>query len=226
MTPARPLVLAYHSVAPHMEARLLPSMVTLTDELADHVGQLRALGRRIVTAGELAAELGGGASGEDAAVLTFDDGWADALSVAAPLLRELGVRATFFLCPGLFGNPEPAMSFAGRVLTHEEAGLLHEAGMELGAHSMHHPDLTAVDEATLAAELTGSRAAIEAITTAPCRVLAYPFGAQDERVRRAAAAAGYELAFTFSDGPWEPFAAPRLPMPAAGEPWIAGAAAG
>lgn len=221
MSPARPLVLAYHSVAPRMEARLLPSMITLTGELAEHVGQLRALGRRIVTAGELAAELADGGDGAEAAVLTFDDGWADALTVAAPLLRELGVRATFFLCPGLFGNPEPTMSFAGRVLTPEEAGLLHETGMELGAHSMHHPDLTAVDDPTLAAELAGSRAGIEAITAAPCRVFAYPFGAQDERVRLAASRAGYELAFTYRQGPWEPLAAPRVPMPPAGEPWAA-----
>lgn len=220
MTPARPLVLAYHSVAPHMEARLRPSMITLSEDLAGHVGQLRALGRRIVTAGELAAELATGEGASDAAVLTFDDGWADALGVAAPLLCELGVRATFFLCPGLFGNPEPTMSFAGRVLTREEAGLLHETGMELGAHSMHHPDLTAVDDPTLAAELTGSRAEIEAITGTPCRVLAYPFGAHDERVRRAAARAGYELAFAYCDGPWDPLAAPRLPVPPAGERWV------
>lgn len=221
MSPARPLVLAYHSVAPRMEARLLPSMITLTGELAEHVGQLRALGRRIVTAGELAGELAAGNGGADTAVLTFDDGWADALTVAAPLLRELGVRATFFVCPGLFGNPEPTMSFAGRVLTRDEAALLHDAGMELGAHSMQHPDLTAADDAALAHELAASRKEIEAITGSACRVMAYPFGAQDARVRRAAERAGYELAFTYSDGPWEPLAAPRIPMPPAGERWVA-----
>jgi peptidoglycan/xylan/chitin deacetylase (PgdA/CDA1 family) len=219
---AQPLVLAYHSVAPRMEARLLPSMITLTDDLAEHVGQLRAMDRRIVTAGELAAELAAGASAADTAVLTFDDGWADALTVAAPLLRELGVSATFFLCPGLFGNPEPTMSFAGRVLTRDEAELLHEAGMELGAHSMQHPDLTAVDDAMLAHELAESRRQVEAITGSACRVMAYPFGAQDARVRRAAARAGYELAFTYRDGPWKPLAAPRVPMPPAGERWTVG----
>ena len=37
------------------------------------------------------------------AVLTFDDGYADFLSHAAPVLRDHGMTATVFLCPGLLG---------------------------------------------------------------------------------------------------------------------------
>jgi hypothetical protein len=43
--------------------------------------------------------------------------------------------------------------------------------------------------------------------------LAYPFGAHDDRVRAAARSAGYELAWAWLPGPWEAFAAPRLPGP-------------
>jgi peptidoglycan/xylan/chitin deacetylase (PgdA/CDA1 family) len=214
--PAHPLVLAYHSVAPRMEDRLVPSMITLTSDLAEHVGRLRTAGRRIITAGQLAEELHHGGSGADAAVLTFDDGWADALTVAAPLLASLAVRATFFVCPGLFGNPERSMSYAGRVLTREEAGVLHGTGMELGAHSMTHPDLTEIDDRALAHELSQSKHEIEAITGAACRTMAYPFGLQDTRVRTAAAAAGFALAFTYRKGPWKTLAAPRVPVPAPG----------
>lgn len=216
--PAHPLVLAYHSVAPRMEDRLLPSMISLTADLTTHVGRLRAAGRRILTAGQLADELDRGGSGTDVAVLTFDDGWADALTVAAPLLASLAARATCFLCPGLYGNPERTMSYAGRVLTREEATALHAAGMELGAHSMTHPDLTAIDDRALAHELSQSKLEIEAITGTPCRTMAYPFGRQDMRVRAAAAAAGFALAFIYSEGPWTALAAPRLAVPAPGMP--------
>ena len=186
-------------------------MVVPADALAAEVRRLRGFGRRFVTAGELAA------AGDDAgaAVLTFDDGWADALTVAAPLLQTLGVRATFFVCPGLFGNAETeGYSPEGRVLTRDEAAALAATGMELGAHSMTHPDLCALDDAALAWELGESRAQVEAITGEPCRTFAYPFGLHDDRVRAAAAAAGYVLAFQFAPGPWAPFAAPRLPKPA------------
>ncbi len=39
-----------------------------------------------------------------AAALTFDDGYRDALDVAAPALERLGLSATFFLVPGLLSR--------------------------------------------------------------------------------------------------------------------------
>ncbi len=110
------------------------------------------------------------------------------LAYAAPLLRELGVDATFFVCRGFFGNTEGAgYSPEGRVLTRDEAGELAELGFDLGAHSTTHPDLVE---------------------------LAYPFGLHDARVRAATQAAGFELAYQYAPGPWAPFAVPRVPKPA------------
>lgn len=200
-----PLVLAYHAVAREPFPGMAPNMVVTAAALAAEVHRLRRLGRAFVPASQARGHC---------AVLTFDDGWADALTVAAPLLAELRVPATFYVAPGLFGNTEQSgFSPEGRVLTREEAAELAGLGFELGAHSMYHPDLVAVDDATLAAELGDSKAEVEAITGEPCRTLAYPFGSHDARVRAAAQAAGFELAFQFGPGPWEPFAAPRTPMP-------------
>jgi peptidoglycan/xylan/chitin deacetylase (PgdA/CDA1 family) len=203
------LVLAYHAVAPSLRRGLLPDMVVAASALRAAVERLQGTGLPFVTAGELC-----GKAPPRAAVLTFDDGWADALTVTAPLLAELGVRGTFYVSPGLFGNTDDrGMSPEGRILTRDEAGALHELGMELGAHSMHHPDLTRVDDATLRAELADSKAAVEEITGEPCRTFAYPFGLHDERVRAATRAAGFELAMQFAPGRWEPYAVPRWPMP-------------
>jgi peptidoglycan/xylan/chitin deacetylase (PgdA/CDA1 family) len=205
-----PLVLAYHAVARDVTPALARELVVGVDELTAEIERLRAFGRRFATAGALCDDCSG-----EPAVLTFDDGWADALSVAAPLLASLGVPATFFVCPGRFGTEEhEGYSPEGRVLRREEAAQLHALGMELGAHSMTHPDLCSVGDAELASELAGSKAAIEEITGEPCRTFAYPFGLHDARVRAAAQAAGYELAFQFAPGPWARFAAPRVPKPA------------
>lgn len=212
-----PLVFALHAVAHERAAHLLPEMIVLASDLEAEVADQRAAGRRFITAGELADEIGG-RDGDDAVVLTFDDGWADALTIAAPLLADLGVRATFYICPGLFGNADAAMSPAGRIMTRTEAVALHEAGMELAAHSMHHPDLVMVDDATLRWEIEASKAAVEAITGEPCRTFAYPFGSHGARVRAAAEAAGFDLAFAFEEGPWMPYAVPRLAKPATRSP--------
>lgn len=80
---------------------------------------------------------------------------------------------------------------------------------------MTHPDLRTLDETALRRELVDSKAAVEDITGRACRSLAYPFGLHDERVRRAAAEAGFAVAFSFEPGPWQPFAAPRFPGPLA-----------
>ena len=102
---------------------------------------------------------------------------------------------------------------AGRLL--DEAGVraLADAGMELGSHSLSHPDLRKLDDGELAAELRESKEAVERITGSPCRTFAYPFGLYDETVTQAVAEAGYELAFAWLPGPWQPLAAPRLPAP-------------
>lgn len=202
-----PLVLAYHAVAREPAAGLVPEMVVTADALAAEVARLRASGRRLVTAGALTGA-------DDEAVLTFDDGWADALTVAAPLLAELEAPATFFICPGLFGNADDnGFSPEGRVLSREEACKLAALGFELGAHSMYHPSLPDVDDDVLATELASSKTEVELIAGAPCRTFAYPFGLHDARVRAATEAAGFAMAFQFSPGPWERFAAPRTPRP-------------
>ena len=52
--------------------------------------------------------------------------------MTAPVRSDLGIRGTFFVCTGLFGNEDRRMSPEGRILTHGEAVRLHEIGMELG----------------------------------------------------------------------------------------------
>jgi peptidoglycan/xylan/chitin deacetylase (PgdA/CDA1 family) len=202
-----PLVLAYHSIHEPEPGVDAPDVIVSPRTLERDLRGLQADGYRFLAAGELP----GGPPPPGTAVLTFDDGWRDSLTVTAPLLTRLGIRATFFLCPGLFGNHEPRMGSAGWVLTESEARELHAAGMELGAHSMTHPDLRALDDRALDSELADSKAAVEEIAGSECRTLAYPFGVHDERVRRAARRAGFGLAFAYSPGPWDPMAAPRIP---------------
>jgi peptidoglycan/xylan/chitin deacetylase (PgdA/CDA1 family) len=207
-----PVVLAYHSIHDPEPGVYAPDVILTPAALEHDVRELQANGYRFVTA----AELGGEAPPPGTAVLTFDDGWRDGLTVAAPLLARLRVRATFYLCPGLFGNHDARMGTAGWVLTEAQARELHAAGMDLGAHSMTHPDLRTLDDDALRAELADSKAAIEAITGSGCRTLAYPFGVHDARVRQAAGEAGFALAFAYRPGPWSALAAPRLPGPLSG----------
>ncbi|MEO8084252.1 MAG: polysaccharide deacetylase family protein [Ardenticatenales bacterium] len=123
-------------------------------------------------------------------VLTFDDGWRDQLDIALPILIRHGVTATFFL------TTEPIESGWVGSLSWEGVDELSRAGMTIGAHTRTHRDLRGLSDAALADELAVSADVIAAHTGARPRLLAYPYGGVDERVERAAVAAGYVAAVT------------------------------
>lgn len=204
---------AYHSIHAPQAGISARDVIATPQALERDVRRLLEDGYRFVTAAELVAESGGSRPVGRVAVVTFDDGWLDGLPVAAPLLHELGVQATFFVCPGLCGNHDTRMGEAGRVMTEHDVGELAAAGMDIGSHSLTHPDLRSLDDRQLGVELDGSKAAVEALTGMPCLTFAYPLGLHDARVRRAAAAAGYAVAFAYAPGPWRALAAPRIPAP-------------
>jgi peptidoglycan/xylan/chitin deacetylase (PgdA/CDA1 family) len=215
LTPVRflrpPALLAYHGVGPADgdDARLL---ITL-GRLESQIRYLKRRGYRFLTAEGILGEAAG-APGNGTAVLTFDDGFRSWLTDVAPLLGRLGVRGTFYVSPGLFGKQHWRVpGDAGRLLDEDGARALAADGMELGSHTLSHPDLRLLGGRELAFELRESKAAVEQLTGRPCRTLSYPYGLYDGRVTEAAAEAGYELAFAWLPGSWRPFAAPRLPAP-------------
>lgn len=105
---------------------------------------------------------------------------------------------------------------AARPMDWAQVRRLVDAGMAVGSHTVSHPVLARVaDDAALAAELAGSRAALREQAGVDALALAYPVGgvaAVDERVRRAVAAAGYRIAFTYQGGANRGWAAAPLAL--------------
>jgi peptidoglycan/xylan/chitin deacetylase (PgdA/CDA1 family) len=123
--------------------------------------------------------------------ITFDDGYHDNLTVAAPLLADLAIPFTVFVTPDFVRGGDPRyLSPAG---VRELAAL---PGVTIGAHGRSHRRLTECNDAELEHELEESRAWLENLLGRPVTAMSYPHGAVDARVRKAAAAAGYELAFS------------------------------
>ena len=124
----------------------------------------------------------------DAVAITFDDAFASFAEIAWPLLRERALPVTLFVVTGHAGGTNawgghPAPGIPTRPLLGWDAlARLAEEGVQLGAHSRAHPDLTLVDDARLVDEMEGSAADIAARTGSRPTSFAYPYGAHDERV--------------------------------------------
>lgn len=113
--------------------------------------------------------------------LTFDDAWDPSSTRAVfDILQAEAVPATFFpVAVGVERDPALWRRIAA-------------SGDPIGNHSVDHPDLTALSDEALVAEIADAKRAIEAAIGGPSApLLRPPFGRLDDRVRHVAGAAGY-----------------------------------
>ncbi len=121
--------------------------------------------------------------------ITFDDGYLDNLTVAAPLLVMRGLPFTVFVIADHVRDRRNG--FLDPLSLRELAAL---PGVTIGAHGTSHHPLTRCDDCALQSELVGSRRYLEDVIGRPVLTMSYPHGAVDRRVRQATADAGYRLA--------------------------------
>jgi peptidoglycan/xylan/chitin deacetylase (PgdA/CDA1 family) len=142
--------------------------------------------------------------------ITFDDGYADNLLQALPLLKEYQCKATLYLVVERFDRDwsvqrkphhnegelkrEPKLSDA------QVREMLDSGCIELGSHSLTHPDFARLGADAALQELAGSRRQLEQRFAVPVRSFAYPFGIYRADTVSLAAQAGYSSAVTTREG--------------------------
>ncbi|MGY1708527.1 polysaccharide deacetylase family protein [Geodermatophilus sp. SYSU D00758] len=204
-----PPVLMYHSVSP---SRLPdPHRVRVhPDRLAGHLRTLRRLGLRGVPLRELLRERQRGRAA-GLVGLTFDDGYADFLEHAVPVLARFGMAGTLYVVAGRLGGTN-AWDDGPRLDLLDADGVraVAAAGHEVGSHTLSHVDLRGADAATLEREVAGSRRVLEDVLQDEVPGFCYPWGRFDAAATDAARAAGYDHACVTGDHlPGDRFTLPR-----------------
>lgn len=204
----QPWILTYHSVGDPTDD---PYGITVSAERLD--AQLTWLRRRRLTAVGIATLLRTPDAGRRGLVgLTFDDGYADFVHEALPVLRRHGCTATVFVLPGRLGGSNVWDPLGPRkpLLTGDEIRTVAQAGMEIGSHGMRHRDLTELSDEELRAETHRSRELIQHITGTAPDGFCYPYGTVGRRVLESVRAAGYGYGCALTPGPLlGPLALPR-----------------
>jgi peptidoglycan/xylan/chitin deacetylase (PgdA/CDA1 family)/glycosyltransferase involved in cell wall biosynthesis len=138
---------------------------------------------------------------EKPVLLTFDDAYEDTAQYALPVLERHGFGAAVFVITGRVGGTIAWDQRKGafRLMSAEQIRYWANKGIEFGAHSRTHPNLTTLGPAELAEEVAGSKRDLEAILQSPVLSFAYPYGLYNpvtcECVRKL-----YDVAFTVDRG--------------------------
>lgn len=191
-------ILMYHSVGgqAHGDHRGLFSVTP--EAFAGQLQVLRDIGIPCVPFGPPSA-----ATVPRQLAITFDDGYADNLRVAAPLLARQAIPWTLFVTTDFVGR-------RGYLSRSELRELASQPQVQIGAHGKTHRRLTTLDDDALREELMTSKSCLEDLLGRPTTMLSYPHGAVDDRVVRCAAACGFQVGATSRGGANDPETAALL----------------
>jgi peptidoglycan/xylan/chitin deacetylase (PgdA/CDA1 family) len=191
-------ILLYHAVAPDTDGPLAPWVVA-PEVFAEHLDVLRAEGARPVTISELVAMVHdrGEVPPRGTIAITFDDGFADFAEHAWPALAARDLRATLYVTTGYLGDRArwlPGAAPARPMLSASAVAALADEGVEIGAHTVHHPQLDLVPLAEARQEIVAGRERLAEIVGDDIGSFAYPHGYHGRRVRDLVARAGFHSA--------------------------------
>jgi peptidoglycan/xylan/chitin deacetylase (PgdA/CDA1 family) len=198
----RVVVLCYHSIHPSNH------FASATPELFEqHIRWLRAH-CDIIPFAQTLERRDEGNGGRPAVAITFDDGYVDNHAQALPILVSAGAHATFFITTGLIDRDERVIARLKRLWNapaEEMVGMtwlqvieLRDAGMDIGAHTVTHPNLGDLSEQAVSFELSRAKQLLEDHLRQRIVSLAYPFGVPQrnfsQQTMRLARDVGYERA--------------------------------
>ncbi len=184
-------ILTYHYIRnnPVTYDRLGFALSVTPADFAAQMDWLQGGGYHPITAGDLHAYLRG-ARGlpSKPVILTFDDGYADFYTTALPILRAHDFRATAYVVSGFVGSPN--------YMTAAQVVEADRSGIEIGSHTVNHPNLTNMSSGSVRSQLVDSKRFLETLLGHPVTSFCYPSGKVNSMVAWQVSDAGYDSATT------------------------------
>ena len=209
-------ILMYHSIAKVPKDSVMRSLHVPPKRFALQMRMLKMLGYKGLSMKGLHPYLTGEKVGKVVG-LTFDDGYRNNLNDALPVLTKLGFSATCYLISNKIGQyndwDEDKGIARNELMTESEVCSWLSAGMDIGAHSQHHVDLTTCSPEKRTKEISDSKQTLEALFDYPVEHFCYPYGQYNNNVIEATRAAGFTTSTTMQRGRATPIESPLLELP-------------
>jgi len=148
---------------------------------------------RVLSLEEHVEQMGRGEPlGRRRAVITFDDGYEETATCAAPLLRRFGFPATVFVAPTEIGQPH--------FMTWDQLQAIAQDGFLVGSHTLRHLYLPLASREQITDELIESKQILERRLGKSVDLLSYPIGGFTPEIQTIARTSGYRAACTTNRG--------------------------
>ena len=196
MNAIRVPILLYHSVSDSPSNEIARWNVSKRTFL-DHMDAIADLGCITLTVSQYLNVLELKEPMPDKLVLvTFDDGFAEVASFAAPALLERSISSTVFITtsPVVEARYETVHLPKAPMMDAAAVADLEYFGVEVGSHSHTHVQLDIIEARLARDELVRSKMILEDLLGHRIRSVAYPHGYSNANVRRIAKEVGYESA--------------------------------
>lgn len=168
-------ILMYHGIRhgtgtehPYFETNTSPEL------FAQHMQSLRDSGYTTASLTDAVAAIAADGPGQRRVAITFDDGYRNFYTHAFPILAEYGFKATMFIVSGFTGEC-PLRRDDKEYMTWDEVREIHSHGIEIGSHTVTHPELQRMSPEQVDYEIWQSKKAIEDELGHSIRSFSYPF---------------------------------------------------
>lgn len=196
-------ILMYHSIEKMPKSTVMQSLYVSPKLFDLHMSLLNMLGYKGLSLKELNPYLNGEKKGKVVGI-TFDDGYQNNLTNAAPILKKYDFSATCYLVSQRIGASNVWDLKKGitqlPLMTHSDIQKWLNLGLDIGAHTQTHPYLDELDKQQLTQEIFNCKSDLETMFKLSINDFCYPFGRFNESIVDILKQAGYTTATTMIRG--------------------------
>ena len=196
-------ILMYHSIELMPKSTVMRSLHVPPRSFKLQMWILKILGYKGLSIRELKPYLDGNKKGKVVGI-TFDDGYQNNLLNAAPILIKYNFSATCYIVSGGLGSSNTWDLEKGitqrPLMTDSEIKLWLKLGMDIGAHTKTHADLTSIPVNEAQIEINDCKRELENKFNIKITDFCYPFGQFNELICNMIKDSGFLSATTMNRG--------------------------